>query len=160
MRTWRPRLSLLAIEMLVLSREPYHIPHSQPTASMRKVLRLDETEFRCERKHQPFPRMGVWRWGDRSRISPNFLDAVGRAHLGKDRINRRLCSIGKLDPYEWEFPPKPKWMRWPTHNRAEVKFDGCEEALEHGTAALMHRGLANRFRFRKIPGIDMPRITP
>ena len=28
---------------------------------VRKVLRSDETEFRYERKHQPYPRMGAWR---------------------------------------------------------------------------------------------------
>lgn len=28
---------------------------------VRKVLRSDETEFRYERKHQPYPRIGVWR---------------------------------------------------------------------------------------------------
>ena len=28
---------------------------------VRKVLRSGETEFRYERKHQPYPRMGAWR---------------------------------------------------------------------------------------------------
>src|SRR5690606_39402638 len=28
---------------------------------VRKVLPSDETEFRYERKHQPYPRMGAWR---------------------------------------------------------------------------------------------------
>jgi hypothetical protein len=28
---------------------------------VRKVLRSDETEFRYERKHQPYPQMGAWR---------------------------------------------------------------------------------------------------
>jgi hypothetical protein len=28
---------------------------------VRKVLRSDETGFRYERKHQPYPRIGVWR---------------------------------------------------------------------------------------------------
>ena len=37
------------------------------------------------------------------------------------------CPISGLDPEEWDFPPKPKWMRWPTYNRAVEKFDKYEE---------------------------------
>ena len=29
--------------------------------TVRKILRSQETEFRYERKHQPYPRMGAWR---------------------------------------------------------------------------------------------------
>src|SRR6267142_1338299 len=29
----------------------------------------------------------------------------------------RVCLVGaELDPDEWDFPPKPKWMRWATYN--------------------------------------------
>ena len=72
------------------------------------------------------------RWGRQVAYQSQFLDAVGRAHLGKDRINRRLCSIGSLDPDEWDFPPKPRWMRWPTYRRAEANFDRYEETLDWG----------------------------
>jgi hypothetical protein len=58
-------------------------------------------------------------------------------------INARLCRIGRFDPNEWDFPPKPKWMRWRTYNRAEEKFDRYESALNEG---LM--GAAFRFGFR------------
>jgi hypothetical protein len=81
-------------------------------------------------------------WGRQVAYQSQFLDAVGRAHQGKDRINRRLCTIGRLDPDEWEFPPKPKWMRWPTYNRLERKFDAYEATLDHGTFALMAKFLA------------------
>jgi hypothetical protein len=45
--------------------------------------------------------------------------------------------IGDLDPDEWEFPPKPKWMRWETYNKYEEKFDHYEEVLDYGCAALV-----------------------
>lgn len=44
---------------------------------------------------------------------------VQRCHLGKARINKRLCEIGGFDPLEWALAPKPKWMRWQTYERAE-----------------------------------------
>ena len=72
------------------------------------------------------------RWGRQVAYQSQFLDAVGRAHLGKARINKRLCSIGSLDPDEWDFPPKPRWMRWPTYHRAEAKFDRYEESVGLG----------------------------
>ena len=49
--------------------------------------------------------------------------------------------IGDLDPDEWEFPPKPKWMRWSTYLRYEQKFDAYEAILEEGCAELMARFL-------------------
>jgi hypothetical protein len=72
------------------------------------------------------------RWGRQVAYQSQFLDVVGRAHLGKARINKRLCSIGSFKPNEWDFPPKPKWMRWRTYHRAEQKFDRYEEALDWG----------------------------
>ena len=59
------------------------------------------------------------------------------------RIYARLCHIGGFNPDEWDFPPKPKWMRWRTYNRAEEKFDRYEAALNEG---LM--GAAIRLGFR------------
>jgi hypothetical protein len=59
------------------------------------------------------------------------------------RINARLCHIGGFNPDEWDFPPKPKWMRWRTYNRAEEKFDRYGAALNEG---LM--GAAIRVGFR------------
>jgi hypothetical protein len=64
-----------------------------------------------------------------------FLDRDNRAHAGKQRIKARL--IGNLDPDEWEFPPKPKWMRWKTYNRCEQRFDDYEAVLDDGCAALL-----------------------
>ncbi len=85
-------------------------------------------DFACRRK-----------WGRQVAYASQFATPVDRAHQGKARINSRLCSIGGLDPDEWEFPPKPKWMRWRTYNRAEEKFDRYEAVLDRGTIALVAR---------------------
>jgi len=31
---------------------------------------------------------------------------------------------GGLDPENWDFPPKPKWMRQKTYERCEARFEG------------------------------------
>jgi hypothetical protein len=72
------------------------------------------------------------RWRRQVAYQSQFLDPVGRAHLGQNRINRKLCSIGSFDPDEWALPPKPRWMRWSTYRRAEAKFDHYEATLDWG----------------------------
>jgi hypothetical protein len=80
------------------------------------------------------------RWGRRQvAYASQFLDCDNRAHLGQAKIRSRLCLIGGFDSDEWDFPPKPKWMRWSTYNRAEAKFDRYESILDEGTFALMAR---------------------
>jgi hypothetical protein len=46
---------------------------------VRKVLRSGETEFRYERKHHPYPRMGAWR---------EELDRLLSANAGKPQRER------------------------------------------------------------------------
>lgn len=79
------------------------------------------------------------RWGRQVAYSSQFADAVGRAHIGRDRINRRICRAGRLNARDWDFPPKPKWMRWRTYNQAEKLFDRYEEILDFGTYDLVAR---------------------
>ncbi len=82
------------------------------------------------------------RWGRQVAYNSQFSDRVNRAHQGKARINSRLCAIGGFDPDEWDFPPKPKWMRWRTYNRVEEQFDRYESILEEGTYSLVAKLLA------------------
>ena len=63
------------------------------------------------------------------------LNRDNRAHAGKERIKERL--IGDLNPDEWEFPPKPKWMRSKTYKKYEERFDRYEEILDDGCAELL-----------------------
>jgi len=76
-------------------------------------------------------------WGRRVAYHSQFIDATNRAHAGKERIKARL--IANLDPDEWDFPPKPKWMRWATYNRFEERFDHYEDILDDGCAGLLAR---------------------
>jgi hypothetical protein len=78
-------------------------------------------------------------WGRQVAYQSQFNDATNRAHAGQTRIKSKLCTIGGLDPGEWDFPPKPKWMRWRTYTQAEEKFDRYEATLNEGTFALMAR---------------------
>jgi hypothetical protein len=77
------------------------------------------------------------RWGRQVAYASQFCPRVDRAHRGQAKINARLCAIGGFDPEEWDFPPKPKWMRWRTYNRAEEKFDRYEAILDEGTIELL-----------------------
>lgn len=70
------------------------------------------------------------RWGRQVAYTSQCLGRVDRAHRGKSKINSRLCSIGSFNPDEWDFPPKPKWMRRRTYSRAEEKFDHYDIVLD------------------------------
>jgi len=76
-------------------------------------------------------------WGRQVAYASQFLDRDSRAHHGQSKINSRLCSIGRFDPEDWNFPPKPKWMRWKTYNRLEQKFDRYEDILDSGIERLV-----------------------
>ena len=76
-------------------------------------------------------------WGRQVAYASQFLDRDSRAHHGQSKINSRLCSIGRFDPEDWNFPPKPKWMRWKTYNRLEQKFDRYEDILDSGVESLV-----------------------
>ena len=71
-------------------------------------------------------------WGKQVAYRSQFLNRDNRAHAGKERIKERL--IGDLNPHEWEFPPKPKWMRSKTYKKYEERFDRYEEILDYGFA--------------------------
>ncbi len=81
------------------------------------------------------------RWGRAVAYNSQCSTPVDRAHQRKARIKSRLCSIGGFDADEWDFPPRPKWMRWKTYKRAEEQFDRYETILDEGTYALMVRFL-------------------
>ena len=76
-------------------------------------------------------------WGRQVAYASQFLGRDSRAHHGQSKINSRLCSIGRFDPEDWNFPPKPKWMRWKTYNRLEQKFDRYEDILDSGIERLV-----------------------
>jgi hypothetical protein len=52
--------------------------------------------------------------------STKFESPFDRAITAREKVKARL--IGDLNPREWELPPKPKWMRWPTYERLAEKY--------------------------------------
>lgn len=79
------------------------------------------------------------KWGRQVAYASQFLDRANQAHRGQARLKSRLCRIGGFNPDDWEFPPKPKWMRWSTYKRAEAKFDRYESILDQGSLAAVIR---------------------
>ena len=79
------------------------------------------------------------RWGAQVAYNSQFLDRTSRAHRGQAKIRSRLCSMGGFDADEWDLPPKPKWMRWSTCNRAEEAFGRYEAILDERTLDLIMR---------------------
>lgn len=82
-------------------------------------------------------------FGRQVAYSSQCVSRDDRAHQGQAKIKSWLCSVGDFDPDEWDFPPKPKWMRWRTYNKAEDRFDRYEEMLEEGLRGLLARFLAD-----------------
>jgi hypothetical protein len=82
-------------------------------------------------------------WGRQVAYQSQFYDPTNSAHAGKARIKSRL--IDDRDPDEWDFPPKPKWMRWATYNRYSDKHERYDEVLDQGLIALAATTLRVRF---------------
>ena len=78
-------------------------------------------------------------WGNRVAYRSQFLDRDGRAHHAQAKIRQMLCERGGLDPEEWDFPPKPKWMRFSTYERCEARFDRQDAIIDQGLATLAAR---------------------
>jgi hypothetical protein len=79
------------------------------------------------------------KWGRQVAYGSQFYDRHNRAHRGQAKINSRLCRIGGFDPDEWEFPPKPKWMRWATYRQAEERFDDYEAMLDEDILQVLRK---------------------
>jgi hypothetical protein len=69
-------------------------------------------------------------WGRAVAYQSQFLSPTDRAWNTKAKINRRLCEAGGFDPDDWDFPPKPRRMRWRTYERFEKRFDKEDEKLD------------------------------
>ena len=63
------------------------------------------------------------------------------AHRGQARIKARL--IGDQNPDEWDLPPKPKWMRWPTYDRYVERFERHQAILDEGVEELWAKLVAS-----------------
>jgi hypothetical protein len=67
-------------------------------------------------------------WGRQCAYSSQFLSPLDRADHMKRKICNRIGGPGASE--EWEFPPKPKWMRWRTYEKAAAVVDRYEELAD------------------------------
>jgi hypothetical protein len=79
------------------------------------------------------------RWGRQVAYVSQCIGRDDRAHRGQAKIRSRLCRAGGFNPDEWELPPKPKWMRWRTYNRAVERFERYESMLDEDVPKLLAR---------------------
>ena len=56
-------------------------------------------------------------------------------------------SVRREEYEDWDFPPKPKWMRWKTYNRLDEKAQAYEKAADDELAWAVRRLL--------LPGEDI-----
>jgi hypothetical protein len=47
--------------------------------------------------------------------------------------------IDNLDQDEWDFPAKPKWMRWHSYERYLQRFEAYEEVRDHAFLRSVNR---------------------
>jgi hypothetical protein len=67
-------------------------------------------------------------WGRQVAYASQFEDPIGRAHRTQAKVKAR--ALGDADPNEWDFPPKPKRMRWATYERLERRYDEAEARMD------------------------------
>src|SRR5690606_11389552 len=77
---------------------------------VRKVLRSGETEFRYERKHQPYPRMGSWQGELGQMLSANAAKPR-RERLTLIRIFEELRELGYEGSYSSVWRHAQAWER-------------------------------------------------
>ncbi len=61
---------------------------------------------------------------------------MSRYQRGAAKAAKKVLRKGPpewREEYEdWDFPPKPKWMRWKTYNRLDEKAQAYEKAADDG----------------------------
>jgi hypothetical protein len=62
------------------------------------------------------------------------------------KLRGELGAVGGIGSYI----PKPKWMRWPTYERAMTKIDKAEEVVDAHTARLLE---SSRKSWRRMEGV-------
>jgi hypothetical protein len=67
-------------------------------------------------------------WGRQVAYGSQFGTPSDRAHWGQAKIRSRLRELGS-ESDNWEFPPKPKGMRWSTYDRLVDQFNQYEGTL-------------------------------
>ena len=59
---------------------------------------------------------------------------MSRYQQGAAKAAKRVLKEGprewREEYQDWDFPPKPKWMRWKTYNRLDEKAQAYEQAAD------------------------------
>ena len=71
------------------------------------------------------------------RVETAQSQSGGASHQCDTRRASGGANGSDLDPYEWDLPPKPKWMRWNTYNRFVERYDAYDAILDYGIAQLI-----------------------
>ena len=69
------------------------------------------------------------KWGREVAYGSQFATPSDRAHWGQAKIRSRLRELGS-ESDNWEFPPKPKEMRWSTYDRLFDQFNQYEGTID------------------------------
>ena len=93
------------------------------------------------------------------RLAPQFRYQHGAARAAK-HVLQKGPREWREEYEDWDFPPKPKWMRWKTYNRLDEKAQAYEKAaddvffLAGATPAFAWR------RHRRHDGSDLEVMSP
>ena len=60
---------------------------------------------------------------------------------------------------DWDFPPKPKWIRWKTYNRLDEKAQAYEKAADDELLWRVRRLLLPWRRHQRPDGSDLEVMT-
>jgi hypothetical protein len=109
----------------------------QPFGGHRWYFICPSSNHRCRVLYQlPGGKRFRSRWGFRCRLqyqcqklAPQFRNQHGAAQVAK-RVLRKGAREWQQEYADWEFPPKPKWMRWKTYNRLDEKALAYERAAD------------------------------
>jgi hypothetical protein len=118
----------------------------QPFGGYRGYFICPSSNRRCTVPYQPpGAKRFRSRWGFRCRLQyrSQQLSPIHRYHQGARRAAKHVLNKGPCEwreEYEdWEFPPKPKWMRWKTYNRLDEKALAYEKAADDQLALSLRR---------------------
>ena len=109
----------------------------QPFGGYRWYFICPSSNHRCQVLYQPpGAKRFRSRWGFRrrlqyqsQRLAPQFRYQHGAAQAAK-RVLRKGPPEWRKEYADWEFPPKPRGMRWKTYNRLDERAHAYEKAAD------------------------------
>ncbi|QIG48809.1 hypothetical protein G5V57_14375 [Nordella sp. HKS 07] len=110
---------------------------SQPFGGYRWYFICPATDRHCRVLYQPAGAMRFRsRWGFRCRLQyqSQRLSPINRYQHGAHQLAKRVLKKGPHEWQEeyadWDFPPRPPWMRHKTYNRLDERAQAYEVAAD------------------------------